>query len=243
MKVLKNTAVIRHFATPRPVAPPTEWFLGLDFGQRQDFSALATLELKWHSVGRCPVHYTYGFQPELTIRELRRFPLDTHYTALGPGILDYIRHTFGDVQPVDLVLDASGPGAPMVEIFRNSLSKNVSLHPVIITAGQSENNLKGGVRSVPRNALLTRLLLTMAAGSLIAPPELKLWNEFVEEMLELSANDGHPSAGAHDDLVIGSCLGLHRALASAPELLPAIRDDDDSQTAATRFGWKDKPIF
>ncbi len=241
---MKNTALIRQFATPRPIKPPRQWFLGLDFGQRQDYSAVAALELKWEHIGRCPTYYTFGYQPQVVIRGLRRFALDTPYVALGPQVIDYIRNTCGIDQSVDLVLDASGPGAPMVEMFRNSLSDNVTVHPVIITSGQTENPIKGGARAIPRNALLTRLLLTMGAGSLIAEPGVPFWKEFVEEMTELSADDGHPRSGAHDDLVIGAGLGLDYALRGVPELLPAIDgDDSEEKTAATRFGFKKKRLF
>ena len=77
---------IRRIASPRPIAPPNQWFLGLDFGQRQDHSALAALELTWNFVDRCPLYLTYGYTPKIIIRRLRRYryPQGLGCSCAGP---------------------------------------------------------------------------------------------------------------------------------------------------------------
>ena len=235
---------IRRIASPRPIAPPTQWFLGLDFGQRQDHSALAALELTWNFVDRCPLYLTYGYTPKIIIRRLRRYPLGVQYDELREKIIDEIRRDFAPVAPLDLVIDASGPGAPNVEFLRSSLKDLVRIHPVMITGGTAVTQLKDGFKGIPRNHLISRLLLTMGAGTLDLDENLKLGDLFEEELASLDSATGHPAPGAHDDLIIAGSLGLSRSLVVAPELLPAHQPDREAaDSSGTIYGFKNKPLF
>lgn len=240
----KQPIAIRRIASPRPAAPPNQWFLGLDFGQRQDHSALAAFELTWDFVNRCPLYLTYGYTPKITLRRLRRYPLGVQYEELREKIIDEIRRDFAPFAPLDLVIDAGGPGIPNVEFLRASLGALIRVHPVMITSGTDVTQLKGGFKGIPRNHLISRLLLTMSAGTMELDDDLKLGDLFEEELASLDSATGHPAAGGHDDLVIAGSLGLHWGLIVAPELLPAHQPDrDEAESSGTKYGFKDKPLF
>jgi hypothetical protein len=69
---------VRHYSRyPSPMR-----YIGLDLGQRRDHSALSALNLQWIAHGRCPVSFEYLFEPKLSIRFLKRFPIGSSYEKL-----------------------------------------------------------------------------------------------------------------------------------------------------------------
>ena len=49
------------------IPPSTTWHLGLDLGQRRDFSALATMSCEWTIEGRDPVSWEWIRVPKLIV--------------------------------------------------------------------------------------------------------------------------------------------------------------------------------
>ncbi len=209
--------------------PHPRWYLGLDLGQRRDHSALSMLELSWEPQGQCRVDYSWLFQPRLAVRTLERFPLGVSYERLHLIILERLR-LLDRHEPAPpsatppfrrLIVDAGGPGPPVVDRLRLSLPRHVRLSPVIITGGRTPSLLSGGYDGIPRRAILSRLIHMIACGSLVAPKVIDGWQQFRAEMLDLSGDSTHPaSPGAHDDLVIAVGLAAWAAAADTPELLP-----------------------
>lgn len=215
---------IRH----RNNRPEPRAFLGVDLGQRQDHSALALLDLQWKYVGRCAATYEWVFEPLLTLRGLHRFPLNTSYLEVQEMLIDFlgeIDHRFDLAIPPrrDLIIDAGGPGGPMVDWLRRSLPRGVELKPVLITSGHAEGRHSDGYRTIPRRTLITELILMINYRTLTIPPGLVHWDTLVAEMLQIRGENGHPVADGHDDLVMALGLGANAVTKLVPELRPAFR--------------------
>ena len=131
--------------------PSPMWYFGLDLGQRRDHSALAAVNLQWIAHSRCPLTFEYLFEPKLTIRFLKRFPIGISYEKLYELIKHRLQE-FDQCLPIDarkLIIDAGGPGPPIVDRLRRHLWNAVTIKPVIITGGKGANTLAGGYVGPP----------------------------------------------------------------------------------------------
>ena len=208
--------------------PAPMWYFALDLGQRLDHSALAVLYLCWVAHGRCPVTFEYLFEPQLNVCFLKRFPLGISYECLYELLKERLEE-FDPTLPVkskQLIIDAGGPGPPIVDRLRRNLSDSVTIKPVIITGGKGANTLAGGYIGLPRRTIVSTLQLLMAANSLKCEDGLEGWQILKEELLELSGNDTQPEdKSAHDDLAIATGLAAWAATNDFPELLPEVEDE------------------
>lgn len=212
--------------TPRP-----SWHLGLDLGQRLDFSALATTQLTWTENGRCPVSWEIRRVPTLSLLALDRFPLGTDYEeipemlAARADMIDAAPRPYHVANPAKhTAIDGGGPGAPVVDRVRRCLGQRLNIKPIMITGGKLQSRLGKNYTGVPRRQLISNTLLTLSIGSLKVPTSLALREELEKEFAALSAGGNHQPAGAtHDDLVLAVSLAVWSALQSAPELLPERR--------------------
>ena len=134
-----NGAAIRQFVPGSNIRPDPKWYIGLDLGQRRDHTALAAVLLTWNHLGPCKVTYAQRYQPELKLLRIERFPLGMAYENL-PGIIrprlaacDRTRQT----PSKELILDAGGPGPPVVENLRRMNIPDLRIRPVMITSGSS----------------------------------------------------------------------------------------------------------
>jgi hypothetical protein len=109
------------------------FYLGLDLGQREDFSALAVIE---QGAMLQRVNYTdwrkesSGEKPPLVVRHLERMRLGTPYLEVARRVADVARS--GALQgPRRLVIDATGIGAPVVEMVK-AARPGCEVSPVLI---------------------------------------------------------------------------------------------------------------
>ena len=208
--------------------PSPFWYLALDIGQRRDHSALAALRLHWTAEGQCAATYEFLFRPHLEIRFLRRFPIGLSYEKLYELLKDRLQD-FDPALPLkakQLIIDAGGPGPPLVDRLRAHLSKHIAIKPVIITGGKGANTLTGGYTGVPRRTIVSNLQLLLAARTLKCDSSLDGWPVLKEELLELSGADTQPAhSSAHDDLAIATALAAWAAARDFPELLPEPGDE------------------
>lgn len=234
----------RLFPNPNARVPSPKWHLGLDLGERQDHSALVVLDTIWEQKGRCHETYGYKFAPVLTIRSMERFPLNTGYQNVPRIVGDRVRQieerqrTSYQPADIELIVDAGGPGGPMVDMLRATAPNNVKVLPVMITSGAAESSLSGGFHGVPRRDLITRLIQMMTSGCLQCPaamPNATIWQN---ELLSLGGSNTHPGrASEHDDITVAAALAAWAAARSAPELNPA------TQAKRIKYGFIDKPLF
>jgi hypothetical protein len=224
--------------------PDPKWFLGLDLGQRRDHSAVAVLDLSWIPSGQCKLTYAWLFEPCLVLRGLERVPLGVSYEEIHDivaGKIEALEHRIVSETRVaaprkEIILDAGGPGPPMVDRLRGALRGGAGITPVIITGGKGENSLSGGYTGIPRRSLITRLLQMISSRCIRCPAGLDGWDDFVREFLDLSGDSTQPDArGAHDDLVLATALAAWAAARDYPELVPGAQPK--------RIGHVDKRLF
>jgi len=195
------------------------WLLGLDLGQAQDHSALAVLQRtaanrilsrfnrdSLASVSLPGPSYYYD------LRLLERFPLNTSYYS----VIDRVRSVLAKpeiTRPASLIVDATGAGAPVVEMIRKQ-PLPANLIPVVITSGNAAS-LSAGSYRVPKRELISNLSLLLENGSLRfshkLPASAQLLRELTVFRTAMSRN-GSPTysapSGEHDDLVLALALAL-----------------------------------
>ena len=101
------------------------FFIGLDLGQRVDFTAFAIVE-----------RHDY-YKDHLDVRWLERMPLGTPYTAVVRRAEEIAEKLYGRCE---MAVDATGLGAPVVDLLRNGPMR-CGLSPVVITgAGKAHSS-------------------------------------------------------------------------------------------------------
>lgn len=190
------------------------FYIGVDLGQRRDYSALAVVERR----DRMRAYQTTEFEC-VHLRWMERLRLGTPY----PEVVERVREVatcpelFGRCS---VVVDATGVGAPVLEMLRRA-GLGCEVAAVTITGGDRESRLPGGGPgwSVPKVDLIAGLQVMLEQGELrIArgmAEELALRRELMDVRAAPRGNgrarfgaDGH---GEHDDLVVALALGCWRA--------------------------------
>ncbi len=189
-----------------PNAKPT-YFMGLDLGQAQDYTALAILE--HHNAG--------GGERTYLCRHLQRWALKTSYPAIVADVSRIVGspELKGGQAQATLAVDATGVGAPVIDMFR-AARLPVYLVPIQITGG-SEVSRDGDVSRVPKRDLVSSSQVALQTGRLKIAPELPDAQTLVRELqnfqVKISLETAHDSYGAwregtHDDLVLAVALAL-----------------------------------
>ena len=189
--------------------------IGVDIGQRVDPSTICVCET--FIVDRP------GLRPEtrFEVRHLERLPLGTGYPAVAARIAEVVagietRPVAPNHQPprIDLLIDATGVGRPVVDIVRDALKgSSCRLTPVTFTYGDQ-------LVTVNRELRLGKAFLVSRLQSLFQTDRVKLPANHPEAQAMVAelqayeikvtenANDTYGAfrTGAHDDLV--TALGL-----------------------------------
>ncbi|GIU78600.1 MAG: hypothetical protein KatS3mg005_1838 [Bryobacteraceae bacterium] len=207
---------------PAAPFPEPHLFFGLDLGRRHDPSALVLLERLALPTGRTdPI----TFQPEsrlvFRLRLAHRFPLGMPYLELLRRLPRLIAPPHPAPWPVlpghpanprkTLAVDASGVGAPLVELLRR-LPLDAHIIPITITSGHHPAPDPHGGQLVPRRDLLSRLRILFESGLLRIPRSLPSRGAILEELSRLS---DEPSS-KHDDLALALALAAWPAARSLP---------------------------
>jgi hypothetical protein len=218
-----------------------EYFLGLDLGQTQDFTAMAVLERRAVAVA--------GGKPEYALRHLQRFPLGTAYTAIVPAVAALRRNE--PLRQAPLVVDQTGVGRAVVDMLRQTASGVIA---VTITGGRAVTRAEDGSYHVPKNELITALQVVMQGRRLQIARSLPDAATLVRELQQFqvkitaAANEtfGAWRNGQHDDLVLAVALACwwseRTPLFEAPTTLPIrggarlLERMGQSQTHAMRVG-------
>lgn len=180
------------------MATLVNYYVGLDLGQAQDYTALAILEQSGRD------------RPEYRLRHLERLQLRTSY----PDVVTYVQGLMAS-EPLKrnstLIVDATGVGRPVADLLR--LAK---LEPIIVTihGGDSVSAESGGFR-VPKRDLVSSLQLLFQSGRLRIAEGLPMAQSLVQELLNFrvrinlkTAHDSYEAwrEGQHDDLVLAVAL-------------------------------------
>jgi hypothetical protein len=178
-----------------------EYFIGLDLGQTQDFTALAVLQRRDVA--------TPGLKPEYALHHLRRFPLGTAYTEIVPAMVTLRRKE--PLRQAPLVVDQTGVGRAVVDMLRQTASSVIA---VTITGGHVVNHAEDGSYHVPKKELITALQVVMQGRRLQIARSLPDASLLVRELQQFqvkitaAANEtfGAWRNGQHDDLVLAVAL-------------------------------------
>lgn len=170
------------------------YYIGLDLGQAQDFSAVALIE-------------RMGDPPIYRVLDLYRFPLGTSY----PEIVDRISNsrTKLDITPNLLVVDGTGVGRPVVDLFKRA---GLHLVPVVIHGG--DNYTYDVQARVPKRDLVGILQILLQSQRLKIAGCLREAEILVEELLNIRvkiSDAGKDSYGVwregmHDDYVLALAI-------------------------------------
>jgi hypothetical protein len=182
------------------------YFAGLDLGQAQDYTALAILERQ----GFSRETFTY------TCRHLQRWQLRTSFQTIVADtarMMNSREMHQGDKQPT-LAVDATGLGAPVVDLFKAERMA-ATLEPIQITGGSDVTN-DNGVTRVPKRDLVSTAQVFLQSDRLKIVPTLPDAQTLTRELQNFQVkitDNAHDTYGAwregtHDDLVLAVALAL-----------------------------------
>ena len=181
--------------------PSIEHIVGLDLGQVHDPTALAVVQ---------PVAIPDGGQNTYRLVHLDRAPLGLPYPDMADRVARLLRT--GPLRQSALVVDTTGVGRPVVDLFRKAGLAPVA---VTITGGDRITGNRKRVR-VPKRELVSALQVVLQSGRLEIAEKLHLADALLEEFRDFRVRvsaAGHDSYGAlgedeHDDLIIALCLAV-----------------------------------
>jgi hypothetical protein len=199
--------------------------IGVDLGQQVDPTAVV-----WVEVSSRPAPLPKGTETIYRVQGLRRLPLGTSYPDVVRFLIDLLRalhdwevarredrHLRGARLDIDLYLDATGVGRPVVDMLAEALrqdarSARASVHPLVFTHGLQYDV---GLGRLGKAYLVSRLQ-TLFAWQLVSIPQddpetLAMVRELKAYTIKVDEESGEDkygafSVGEHDDLA--TALGL-----------------------------------
>lgn len=189
----------------RPKLPPQpRYILGLDLGQRADYSALCLLE-------------TFGEAQEAVshCRYLKRWKLNTSYPVIAEDVRQLCqRDPLMNNKPT-LCVDSTGVGIGVLDIFKYlQPAINCKLVPIQIHGG-FEVVQNGLGFSVPKRELVSAVQAALQTTRLIVSSKLaeagvlvtELQN-FRAEITETGRDTFEARSGTHDDLTLSIAMAV-----------------------------------
>lgn len=172
------------------------YVVGLDLGQKRDYSAVAVLELAEivHD-RRDPITYDFVREQLTRLVYLERVELGTPY----PDVVAHVAGLVTDdrLRNCTLVVDATGVGAPVVDLLRKERLP-CRLLPVTITGGHHDAPVGSGY-NVPKRELISGLQVLFDEGKVQIARRLPMAEALVRELTGLKE-------GSRDDLVLATAL-------------------------------------
>jgi hypothetical protein len=171
--------------------------LGLDLGQAQDYSALVIVAKE---------------DDRREVRDISRWPLGTPYPQIVRDVRGLVYHPLLD-NP-DLVVDATGCGRPVVDLFKAADCKPIG---VMITGGNhATQDPETSYWHIPKKELVSTVQVALQSSALHIARALPEAATLTEELVNFQAKittaaneqDGEWRSGKHDDLVLALALAL-----------------------------------
>ena len=197
----------------------TDYFVGLDLGQCQDFTALAVVEKTEVAGAWDAAAFAYAKETAVRLRHMERIPLGTSYPEVVARVGKVIRSAALANGRRHLVVDATGVGQPVVDLLERE-DLPCEIWPVTITGGTSEGLSKTTYR-VPKRDLIIGLQVRLQAGDLLIASGLKEGTTLTRELADMRVqmtSGGREKYGArsgeHDDLVLAvalACWGVSKS--------------------------------
>ncbi len=195
-----------HYGEPEklPQLLPPRYILGLDLGQRADYSALCLLE-------------THGEAHEAIshCRFLKRYKLNTSYPAIAEDVRQLtMREPLINNEP-SLCIDSTGVGIGVLDIFRQlKPTINARIIPIQIHGG-FEVVQSGRGFNVPKRELVSGVQAALQTNRLQVSRKLSEANLLVTELQNFRADISETGrdtfearSGCHDDLVLSVAMAV-----------------------------------
>jgi hypothetical protein len=182
---------------------PSRFFVGLDLGQSQDYTALAILERPQLYPGSRPAVYS--------LRHLQRFERGTSYPAIVKGVRAILARPPLAAAAVYLAVDATGVGRPICDLIRPVFP---AMAAITITGGRDVTQDWDGF-CVPKRDLVGVLQVLLQGRRLkIAkglPEAENLAHELGSFKVKVNVHSGNETFESwrekdHDDLVLAVAL-------------------------------------
>lgn len=198
------------------------YFVGADFGQSRDYSAIAVIE-RAELKGEFDYEvWAYEKKAALRLRYLERIALGTPY----PEVVERVLRVTNDGKLAGrchLAVDGTGVGRPVVDLLRMGQPK-AKLLPVTFTTGHAETYEQGFYR-VPKRDLIIGLQVVLQRRGLQIAAGLPHARTLVEELeaveVRISAAGNEQYAawreGTHDDLVFAVALAYWSVAKAYPK--------------------------
>jgi hypothetical protein len=192
----------------------SRFFVGLDLGQKRDFSAVAVVERV--SVDSVVYHLRY----------LERIALGTPYPAIVDRVYELLKSAALCGSPT-LVTDATGVGLPVVDLLHK---RGISPVAVTITGGSNVSG-RSDVFRVPKRILISALVRLFETGRLKIADGIPSSTELVQELLDfkvrINPRTRHESYEAgrrdsHDDIVLAVALACWYGECTAVNCIPIL---------------------
>jgi len=192
------------------------YFVGVDLGQTQDFTAIAVVERselkgEWEAA-----MWAWRKEVMLRLRYLERMPLGTPYPEVVERVVRVTRSA-SLAGRCHLAVDGTGVGRPIVDMLRKA-RPGCPLMPAMITAGNLET-MDQGYYKVPKRDLITGMqvllqqrALQIARGLADAPALLREMTD-MQVKVSLAGNEQYGAwrDGMHDDMVLAVSLACWSA--------------------------------
>jgi hypothetical protein len=193
-----------------------EYFIGLDLGQAQDYSALVVLERRpaIETGNAWSAEDADNLLPLFNAVHLNRWPLGTKYPQIVMDIHKMLIHSAFKSYNTTLAIDGTGVGAAVVDYFMQADIK-AELLPIQITGGNAPTHTDIYTR-VPKRDLVGCVQVALQTARLKIASALPLASLLVSELQNFqvkitdAAHDvyGAWREGQHDDLVLALALAL-----------------------------------
>lgn len=189
--------------------------VGVDVGQRQDFTAICVTEQE----SRLDL-------PHYLARSIERLSLGTTYPDVVDRVAEIMERLKLKAQPrrgprlfaVELILDATGVGLPIGDMLRE---RGLDPRLVLFTGSDTVNQQPQGVVTVGKAWMVGRMQVLLQSHRLHLPRTVEagiLAKELRDYRIEVNAHANasfNAKSGAHDDLVIA--LGCPAGSSGPPD--------------------------
>jgi len=193
------------------------YFVGLDLGQAQDYTALSVVEAhptikKYRASDYDPIRAIAGLPLSFNVRHLQRYALGTSYPAIVEDVSQKVRQLSEAV----LTIDHTGCGRPVFDLFERAGLRPLA---ITITGGDTAHGESRQWR-VPKRDLVGILQVAVQSERLKIAKGLPDAQVLADEMLNFrvkinlkTAHDSYEAwrEGTHDDLVLSVALACWTA--------------------------------
>ena len=193
---------------------PKEWYVGLDLGKQRDPSALVVVERVTELLGQNRVTFEWEKRTRYVVRHAEQFRLGTEYRVVAQRVARLLASE-GLYGKKELVVDATGVGAAVVEMLREHAGRWGLMTPVVITGGEKEGS-SGGVWHVAKAGLVAAVELLLESGELRIARQAGCAELLGKQLRDLEVMEGktrkwRARGAAHDDLALALALACWRA--------------------------------